>query len=216
MFSGIISQVGLVTRCSGSKEKKEFAVEILRRPQELKLGDSIAINGVCQTIKKIDADILYFYAMKQTLDTTTLDSLKVSDKVNVEFALKINSDISGHFVLGHVDTTARILNIKKKPDAAVFSVELDKKYAHLIVDKGSIALNGISLTISDKNDKGFSVNVIPQTLQQTTLKYAKIGNKVNLEFDILAKYAQADKTSETSGRDKQVTIGLLKEKGYIR
>jgi riboflavin synthase len=154
--------------------------------------------------------------MKQTLDTTTLGGLRVSEEVNVEFALRVNSDISGHFVLGHIDRTAKILNIAKKKDATVFSVELDKKYSHLVVDKGSIAINGISLTVSSKDDKSFSVNVIPQTLKQTTLKHAKIGDEVNLEFDILAKYTQAKQISEHAGNSSsQVTWDLLKKKGYI-
>ncbi len=217
MFTGIIEQVVPVGFTKESGGKKIFTVKLDKLSEELSLGESIAVNGVCQTLNAINGNEVTFYAMKQTLIDTNICNLRPFDMVNIEFSLKAESKISGHFVTGHVDCLGEITKINKKNDATVFSISFPDKFTDFIVKKGSIAVNGISLTVSSVNESSFTFNALPQTIMATTLRFAKKADKVNLEFDILGKYINASKNNSygTDKKDTKITIDLLRQKGFM-
>ena len=217
MFTGIINQVVPVISIKNSADKKIFSVRIKESSEVITLGESIAINGVCQTVSAIKNNEIFFYAMKQTLADTNINTLRTTDMVNVEFSLTPISKISGHFVTGHVDSKGKIVRIEKKNDATAFHISFPDNFKSLIVEKGCIAVNGISLTVSSVKDSSFTFNAIPQTLMATTLQYAQEIDEVNLEFDILAKYLSATKGHDikTDNDSSKITLDLLRQKGFI-
>ena len=217
MFTGIINQIVPVVSIKDSADKKIFSVRVNKSSEVITLGESIAINGVCQTVSAIKSNEISFYAMKQTLTDTNINNLHITDMVNIEFSLTPISKISGHFVTGHVDCKGKIIRIEKKNDATAFHISFPDNFKDLIVEKGSIAVNGISLTVSSIEDSSFTFNAIPQTLMATTLQYAQKIDEVNLEFDILAKYLNANKGHDikTDKDSSKITLDLLRQKGFI-
>lgn len=166
-----------------------LAVEVFNNLGKIKIGESISVNGVCSTVKKAGKDISFEY-MPETLKLTNLSNLKKDEIVNLEQSMRVNARLDGHIVLGHVDGKGNIVSIKKEGNSRVFEIKLlEKKFMKFIVYKGSIALEGISLTIAKILSNSFLVKIIPYTLAHTNLKFKKVGDAVNLEFDILAKYA---------------------------
>jgi riboflavin synthase len=153
---------------------------------DLSAGDSIAVNGVCLTLTN-NKDLLLFDVVKATVDTTNLSKLRVGDYVNLEPALRVGDKLSGHFVLGHVDTQGAIKAIRDYRHNWIFKIKYPDKFSKYVVDKGSVAVEGISLTIQQKGHGWFGVSIIPFTYRDTNLKYKKVGSKVNLEFDYLLK-----------------------------
>jgi len=187
MFTGIIQKTSKVT--SIKPKKDGLSLEILNNLGKLKLGESISVNGVCSTVKKIGKNIFFEY-MPETLKLTNLKILKVGEVVNMERSMQAGDRISGHLVLGHVDGTGKISNIKKEGNSQIFDIKVpNKKFMKFLVYKGSIAIEGISLTVAKVLKDSFVVKIIPYTFQHTDLKYKNVHDAVNLEFDILAKYA---------------------------
>ena len=159
--------------------------------RKFKNGDSVAVNGVCLTVMgKYGADSFQVEVMPETLKRTALGGLKSGDIVNLELAMKAADRFAGHIVLGHVDGMATVKSIGKKGNSHLFTFKVSKQLGRYIVEKGSIAVNGISLTVIDANDKTFTVGIIPYTWKHTILSGAKVGDKVNVEVDILAKYLE--------------------------
>ena len=183
MFTGIVEQVGEVHR-SGAR----LAV---RTPLagELARGDSIAVNGVCLTAVDISDDRFEADVMEETLVRSSLGRLQAGDRVNLELALRVGDRLGGHFVQGHVDATGRIETIEPREHSRVVRIGAPPDLLRYVVEKGSIAVDGVSLTVMEVDAKGFSVSLIPETLQRTTLGTAVEGDPVNLEVDMLAKYA---------------------------
>jgi riboflavin synthase len=217
MFTGIINQIATVKTVKKEGGKIRFSIVLNGEVDGLKIGESIAVNGVCQTLESFEGQEVSFYAMQQTLLATNIKDLKANDRVNIEFSLKPIDKISGHFVTGHIDCRGKILEINKKTDAVSFKIEFPKEFSYLLVKKGSIAVDGISLTVSDVDRNIFTFNAIPQTLKATILQYAKKGALVNLEFDILAKYAgTALQGQSTKSKNKSlITMEFLKAKGFL-
>ena len=155
----------------------------------LSIGESVAHNGVCLTVTHIDNDLYKVNCVKETLTKTNLGTLKIGDKINLERSLKVTSRISGHFVQGHVDCLGSCRFINKESGNMFFKFEYPKRFQNLIFEKGSICINGASLTISNINDNEliFEVCIIPHTLNQTTFQFMKKQDKVNLEFDMISK-----------------------------
>ncbi|MCX7910626.1 MAG: riboflavin synthase [Endomicrobia bacterium] len=205
MFTGIIEDIAKVVK------KESNRLIISTNLDDINVSDSISVNGVCLTVENIkivrNESLLEVSCSLETLRRTNLGLLKVSDKVNLERALKFNSRISGHFVTGHIDTTIRLLEINNEE----FTFEIPQEYSQYIVEKGSVTLDGISLTVAKRSEEKFTVAVIPYTLNNTTLKYKKPKDIFNLEVDILAKYIksliQKDKSS--------IDIEFLKKHGFI-
>ena len=188
MFTGIVEEKGIVQ----SVEKKNnlfslsiFANKILKNS---KIGDSIAVDGVCLTIVSRRGQTLAFDMMKETIDKTTLKYLKKGSQVNLERSLKFGSRLGGHFVLGHVDGVGFIKKKVALPNYVEFQISMDKKLMRYVVPKGSICVDGISLTVGFVKKNYFSVYIIPHTLKITTLGRKKLLDKVNIETDIVAKY----------------------------
>jgi len=190
MFSGIILNTGIITNIY--KDKKNCEIEVLSKMKMHKreIGSSISCSGTCLTVEKFKKNKIHFYVSKETLNKTNFNYLKKGDLINLEKSLKFGQPISGHFVQGHVDTTAIVRKINIFGKSWVVRFNLSKKFNKYFVEKGSITINGVSLTISKIFINGFQITIIPQTIKFTNLIKLKENDKVNVEFDILGKYIQ--------------------------
>ncbi|MFA5357047.1 MAG: riboflavin synthase [Candidatus Omnitrophota bacterium] len=187
MFSGIVEELGEILKISRRGNLTLFKIRALAAAQDTNEGDSISVNGACLTVVEKEKDALFFEAMPETVKMTNLGSLRIGDKVNLERALKIGERVSGHFVTGHIDTTGVIRQKRYLEGNLCFEIAIPPKFTAYILPKGSIAVDGISLTVMDKRSATFFVYIIPHTLKNTTLGFKGPSDKVNIEFDILAK-----------------------------
>ena len=186
MFTGLIEEVGQVLRLSTSSAGGRL--EVSSSLNGIKLGDSVAVNGACLTVVSEGESYLSFEVSQETLLRTNLRFLKRGDRVNLERAMRADSRLDGHLVLGHVDFTARIRSFKNVGEHRELVVELPADYEVYVVEKGSIALDGISLTINYVREGELSINVIPHTYENTNLAFKREGDLLNVELDILGKY----------------------------
>ena len=187
MFTGIIEDLGILKKIE--KEKGNINLYFKSKlTQELKIDQSLSHNGVCLTVVSIDNDIYKVTAVKETLDKSNLGELKVNSIVNIERAMKSNARLDGHYVQGHVDQTAKCLNVKEADGSWYYEFEYDNTSNNITIEKGSIAVNGVSLTVVDSKLNGFSVAVIPYTYNNTNFKKIQTGDTVNIEFDMIGKY----------------------------
>ncbi|SFV64918.1 Riboflavin synthase eubacterial/eukaryotic [hydrothermal vent metagenome] len=187
MFTGIIETLGKVKKIEHENENLHISIES-NITSELKVDQSVAHNGVCLTVIDIDKNIYTVTAIKETLDKTNLNSLKVNDIVNLERAMKLGSRLDGHIVQGHVDQTAICVGKEFQNGSHLFTFEYDSNKNNITIEKGSITINGVSLTVVNSQKNSFSVAIIPYTLEHTTFKTTTIGTIVNLEFDVIGKY----------------------------
>ncbi len=190
MFTGLIEEVGRVvaTRASDYGTKLEIAAP--RTAREARTGESIAVNGCCLTLTSRRSDRLMFDLLEETKGRTNLNQLRQNSRLNLERALRADGRLGGHFMQGHVDCVSSIIGLKKKGADFRLEVELPRKFAHYVAPKGSIAVDGISLTVADILPKSFVAWIIPYTKRHTNIHRATIGDLVNVEFDILAKYVE--------------------------
>ncbi len=188
MFTGIIEELGTVKKILRKRNLCVLTVKAKKALRSVKKGDSIAVNGVCLTVVRKTSGTFDCDVMRETLIKTTIGFLKLGNSVNLERALKAGSRVSGHFVTGHVDNVAVIKNIIRGANYTEFRLTMNKEIAPFIVLKGSVCVDGISLTVGKVRKSEFSVYLIPFTKNVTTLGLKKIGEKVNIETDILAKY----------------------------
>ena len=189
MFTGIIECIGEVIEVETSGSNKIFTIQS-EISAELKVDQSVSHNGVCLTVVEIKNDTHKVIAVDETLNRTNLSEWKAGQKINIERAMIANSRFDGHFVQGHVDAVAAIEKIKEKNGSWVFQFKLAESHAGLIIEKGSICINGISLTVTAENKKTFSVAIIPYTYEHTNFSQLKKGMKVNIEFDVIGKYVK--------------------------
>jgi len=187
MFTGIIESTGIITDISISGTNKSFWVKS-SISAELKVDQSVAHNGVCLTVEDIEGDCHKVTAIAETLEKTELNDWAPRSYVNLERSLLLSNRVDGHFVQGHVDTTGICKKIKDKNGSFEFEFEFPKKFASLVIEKGSICVNGISLTAFEVKKSSFKVAIIPYTFEHTNMKYLKEKDKVNLEFDMIGKY----------------------------
>jgi len=188
MFTGIIEKIGKV--CSIDRKGESSVIALQINETDYSLGDSICINGVCLTVEKKHQDIYSFSVSPETNNLTNLNQLEKNHEVNIETSLTINKLISGHIVQGHVDTIAEIVEIEQQDNSWFIRLKLDKNFCKYIIHKGSITLDGVSLTVNDVTNSGFNVMIIPHTYQNTIFRTYEIGSLVNIEIDILAKYIE--------------------------
>ncbi|MDE1766338.1 MAG: riboflavin synthase [Thaumarchaeota archaeon] len=191
MFTGIIEGLGKIERLdknTRTRSEARMKISLGKLARGLRIGDSVAINGVCLTAINITKGTAEFEMIGETMKKTNLGSLGNGNKVNIERSLKVGDRLEGHFVLGHVDGSGTILKINKQPNQVQLWIELSKELARYVAKKGSITVDGISLTVVDKIKNKFSVSIIPHTMKVTNLGLKKIGDKVNIETDILGKY----------------------------
>ena len=189
MFTGIIEASGVVD----TFEKREHGARLrisTTADQPFKDGESVAVNGVCLTVVPNDSRSITFDVSAETLTRTALGRLETGSRVNVERALSLGDRVGGHMVQGHVDTVGTLMSITAEGDFAVYRWSFPGEFAGLIVSKGSIAVDGVSLTVVDPDRESFAAALIPETLRRTTLGTARIGDAVNLEFDVIAKYVR--------------------------
>ena len=191
MFTGIVEGVGKVEKISQNTKNRsavQMTVNLGKYGKGLKIGQSVALNGVCLTATKLSKNSCIFEMIEETTKKTDLGNLKVGGVVNIERSLKAGERLEGHFVLGHVDGVAIIKKILKKPKEVQVWFEVPKKLSKFVVKKGSIAVDGISLTVTDIKNSLASVSLIPHTIDVTNFHTKKVGDKVNIETDILGKY----------------------------
>jgi len=186
MFTGLVEDVGTVKllkpAAGGAKLSVESALE------GVKEGDSVAVNGACLTVTYLSRGVLEFDVSDETLKRTNLRFLKPRDRVNLERALTLSKPLGGHLVQGHVDTVGKILELRPRGEHYLLKVGFDPKFDPFVVEKGSIAVDGISLTVNAVGDGWAEINVIPHTYKNTNLQYRRVGDPVNLEFDLIGKY----------------------------
>ena len=188
MFTGIIEKIGVVE--SIKVNNNSFVLEIKINNTNYALGDSVCINGVCLTVDKVTSEAYSFSVSPETNNITNLKYLKKGSYVNIEASLTINKLISGHIVQGHIDTTSKVVEIEQKDDSWFIKFSIDLKYSKYLIKKGSISVDGVSLTVNDVSKDEFNVMIIPHTYQNTIFKNYKVGTIVNIEIDILAKYIE--------------------------
>lgn len=208
MFTGLVQDLGCIKEVINLSGGKIFSLEVNLCTDEIKKGDSIAINGACLSVIKKEGKILSFEAMNETLRLTNLAFLKKGDFVNVELAMKLSDRLDGHLVSGHIDRVAKLNSIKNDGVARIFNFECD---TDLIVKKGSIAVNGVSLTVVETAVNNFEVSILPETFNNTNLKYLKINDIVNIEYDMVAKYI---KKFFEQKKESKITEEFLIENGF--
>lgn len=189
MFSGIIKNI---TKASSILKEKNSMRVVLSVPKDWKIepGESINIDGVCSTVEKVVGGKFQVYYMPETLSKTTFGNIANEHEFNLERCLTLNDLISGHLVYGHVDTTAKVQSVKNVEDSTVLKFEIAQEFTKYIVYKGSIAVNGVSLTVTEVDNNSFSVSLIPFTLEHTNLGKLTVGSLVNIEVDMLAKHVE--------------------------
>ncbi len=190
MFTGLIEEVGSVVAVRASDGGTQLQISAPRIAKEIRSGDSIAVNGCCLTLSSQHNDLLTFDLLEETIARTNLKNLQRDQSVNLECALAAKERFGGHFVQGHVDCVSPIIVFQKSGADFRLEVELPAEFAHYVACKGSIAVNGISLTVAEVLPKSFAVWIIPYTKRHTNLDRAQAGDLLNLEFDILAKYVE--------------------------
>ncbi|MGV8057622.1 MAG: riboflavin synthase [Smithellaceae bacterium] len=211
MFTGIIQGQGKIKRLTmkGADAVLEIESDIVLT--DLAIGDSIAVNGACLTVTANTEKTFRADVSAETLSKTTLKNLKSGDKVNLEKSLRVGGFVGGHFVLGHVDATGRILSKTQKSGSLILAVETDEKLTRYIVEKGSVAIDGISLTVNKLEKGRFYVNIIPHTAANTTLMMKKEADWVNIETDVLGKYVE--KLMQTPS---EIDKDFLAKHGFIK
>ena len=191
MFTGIIESIGTIKSIDREGEDSQINISFNKdKLKDVNIGDSISVNGICLTVKNISENLLSFDVSKETLSRTS--PLKISQELNLESSLRFNGKVSGHFVTGHVDEVGFIHSIQKKDLSEVWKIQVSKKLMKFIPEKGSVAVNGTSLTVNEvnKNKDFFYINLIPHTLKSTNLSSLNEGDSVNIEIDMIARYLQ--------------------------
>jgi riboflavin synthase len=211
MFTGIIENAGAVKRITRKGEDALLVIDTSLSLDDIKVGDSIAVNGACLTVtektdRSFSADV-----SAETLARTNLKLLKSGDRVNLEKSLRMNSFLGGHLVLGHVDGLGKIQEKINKANSLQFGVEIDTELGRYIVEKGSVAVDGISLTVNRCEKNRFYVNIIPHTARNTTLEFKKVADLVNIETDIIGKYVE-----KFLNPGKGIDMNFLAEHGFIK
>jgi riboflavin synthase len=210
MFTGLIELVGKVKAVVAKAGGMELVVDI---GQSVKSGESIAVNGVCLTVVSSSENTAKFDVSPETLAKTTLGKLKTGSQVNIERALRAEDRFGGHFVQGHIDAIGKIKGIENKGNFWKYIFEVDKKILNYVIPKGSIAIDGVSLTIADIRDNNFAVAIIPTTYEKTIFRNYKIGDLVNVETDIICRVVKRQLENILGGK-QSFTIDKLKEMGF--
>lgn len=187
MFTGIIEDLGIVETLEQENTNLHLTIKS-KLASELKIDQSVSHNGVCLTVIDLTASSYTVTAIKETLDKTNLNSLKVGDRVNLERGLKLGDRLDGHMVQGHVDQVGTCINVEAQNGSWIFTFEYNPKLGNITIEKGSVTVNGVSLTVVNSKDNGFSVAIIPYTYEHTNFHTFEEGTVVNLEFDVIGKY----------------------------
>mgnify|MGYP000125551040 CR=1 FL=1 len=213
MFTGIITALGQVESLHTQGGDSRLTINTQQLDlSDVKLGDSIANNGVCLTVVEMGQTSLAFDVSRESLDRTSLGNLSSGSDINLEKALAVNDRLGGHFVSGHVDGFGRVLSKKTSARSVIFRFEVPTYLERYIAEKGSICIDGTSLTVNNIGTNWFEVNIIPHTMQETIMKHYRVGTKVNLEVDLIARYLERLLPQHDAG----ITCETLLENGFIK
>jgi riboflavin synthase len=218
MFNGIIEELGKVTSVRDIGGGKELVISC-KLASSLEVDNSLCVNGVCQTVVRQEKDAVTVQVVEETLRKTALGDLKPGAEVNLERSLSLSQRIDGHIVQGHVDTTGQVVDIRREGTNWLCTIGYDPEWRDLVVGRGSIAIDGISLTVARETGNEFTVAIIPYTWDHTVIKNLRKGDRVNLEFDILGKYVlrfmqNREAGAQSGGAAGKVTEQLLRESGF--
>lgn len=221
MFTGIIESFGSIKQIKSSGEGRVLHIGCDLDLSGTKIGDSIAVNGACLTVVGLAKNSFQVDMAPETVERTTFKSLRVGSRVNIERALKLSDRIDGHLVSGHIDGTGTIASIEKKSNAVIIKVDISAKLAADMIEKGSVAVEGISLTINSCSNRDFQVSIIPHTAAITTIGLKKVGDKINIETDMIGKYVKKLIRGSSSKNDaypngqKDISREFLARNGFL-
>lgn len=190
MFTGLVEETGILKEKIPTGDGFRFTIEANKIMEDLKIGSSVAVNGCCLTIVNIANKSFSVDTIEETLNKTNLGVLKQGNRVNLERPLTADARLGGHFVLGHIDTTGKVEAIKELSNSHWMTISFPEKFKHYLIYVGSIAIDGVSMTVAELNENSFSVGIIPHTWRETIFADKKVGDTVNLEFDVLGKYVE--------------------------
>lgn len=220
MFTGLVEEIGKISKIRKGINSYQISIEAKHILSDIKLGDSIATNGACLTVVEKTNSNFTVDIMAETVKLTSFDKMKLGDTVNLERAMRLSDRLGGHLVSGHIDGIGKINKIKKEDIANIISIEAPQELLNQMLNKGSIAIDGISLTITHVSSKEFQVSIIPHTSKETTLLKKSIGDLVNLETDMIGKYVlrflNPDKKENLNqAKVSKVSLDFLAENGYL-
>lgn len=213
MFTGLIETVGRVTACEKRGVAAVLTVATTLPVTEIAIGDSVAVNGACLTVTALRETTLTFDVSPETLAGTTIESMRSGQSVNLERALRLGDRMGGHIVTGHIDCIGRLVRISETSGNRVLEFSLPPEHVRYLVHKGSVAIDGISLTVNAVSQEGFSVNIIPLTISSTTFAQSKVGDRVNIETDIIGKYVE--RLTPPWKPEGGLSMKTLAENGFI-
>lgn len=215
MFTGIIEEIGIIKNVKKNNKSSIITIQGKKIFEDINIGDSISVNGVCLTVTTFSNEIFTADVMNETLSRSSLSSLQNGSYVNLERAMSASGRFGGHIVSGHIDGTGKIIKIKRDDNAIWYTVTVEDNLIKYIVEKGSIAIDGISLTVVNVNENSFSVSIIPHTSQETILSHKLVGDIVNIENDIIGKYVEKLITFEKNKKDESnITMDFLINNGF--
>lgn len=212
MFSGIIEETGRIERVNKSSRGLRLSISGQEVLKDLAIDDSIAVSGVCLTVVDRDEHTFHVEAVQETLQRTTLGTLKVGDRVNLERALRLSDRLGGHFVQGHVDGVGKVVGFQDQLGGKLLGVQLPENLMKYVIEKGSIAVDGVSLTVARVAGNTITIALIPHTLDKTTLGTLQVGDRVNIEVDLIGKYIE--NLFAKSSEQKTINENWLKNLGY--
>ena len=215
MFTGIVEELGKIKSFETLSSGAKLNVECKNILSDIKIGDSICVNGVCQTVTEFDSSSFSAMLSDETLRITNFSDIKKGDFVNLERALTLNSRLGGHIVSGHIDSIGRLISAEKLSDFYSLKFEIPQENSKYIAYKGSVTIDGISLTVASVNENRFTVAIIPHTFENTVLKFLKEGDSVNIETDILAKYVEKLLGFGDNKTKDAISMEFLKENGFV-
>lgn len=220
MFTGIVEELGVLKEARKGSKSAFLKIQGQKVLEGVQLGDSIAVNGVCLTVTDFQPNYFTADVMNETLEKTNLGQLKIGEQVNLERALTLGTRLGGHLVSGHIDGVGKILTQRQVDIALVTEIEASSGILKYVIPKGSIAIDGISLTVIEVTDNSFSVSLIPHTAKLTTLGFKKVGDRVNLEADLIGKYVERllgfkANDSDDGARNKGISLDYLSQHGFL-
>ena len=218
MFTGLVEEIGTVRSIQQGAKSIKLTVSAKKIMDDVKLGDSISTNGICLTVTAFDANGFSADVMPETMRRSNLGDQKTGSRVNLERALRVGDRLGGHMVSGHIDGVGKLVGFEKEDNAIWVSISAPKEILKYVIEKGSIAIDGISLTVAYVDDKIFKVSIIPLTQEDTTLTSKKAGDKINLECDMTAKYIEKfmfHREQEEEKQESKISMDFLKENGFV-
>lgn len=215
MFTGLIEETGKVVSIKKGRDFARLEIEAFKILEDVNIGDSIAVNGLCLTAVSIGNNTFEADVMAESLRRSSLGALRPGSDVNLERAVKAGGRLGGHIVSGHIDGTGRILSLEKEGIATVMTIGTSQSIAYYIVEKGSVAIDGISLTVMDSKKDSFRVGIIPHTGGETTLLRKAVGDIVNIETDVIGKYTEHFLKEKKPGTGEDITMDFLVENGFF-